>query len=61
VGDRTFADVCRDVLGSVTARASRAGAGVPALSIDDVLARHADDRARRVTVIAAGGDAEKEA
>lgn len=44
--DCTFTEVCRDVLGSLAARARRDGAAGPKPTVDDVIARHALDRRR---------------
>ncbi len=55
-GDPVFGDVCRDVLGSLSAKVIRDGDGSVRTTVDDVVARHArrprpEQKARPVPVI----------
>jgi len=47
-GDTIFAEVCRDVLGSLTAKVVRDGSKGVQTTIDDVVAKHASERRRPV-------------
>lgn len=45
-GDSVFADICRDVLGSLTAKVVRDGSNGLQTTVDDVVAKHAKQRRR---------------
>ena len=45
-GDSTFTDICRDVLGPLTAKASRDGTQAGQTIVDDIIAKHGKEHRR---------------